>query len=69
MGDFNMPASDVGRSMVASGFVRAAPPNAEADIDQIWIDGALEVEAVARPPTDGVSDHAVAPTATVRSVR
>ena len=68
MGDFNMPASGATPGMVAAGFVHAAPPNAEADIDQIWVDGTLAVEAVARPPTEGVSDHAVAPTATLRPV-
>lgn len=69
MGDFNMLPADAQPNLGAAGFVRAAPPEATTDIDQIWLDRALIVDTATRVPTEGVSDHAHAAMATLRSVR
>ncbi|MBX3186570.1 MAG: endonuclease/exonuclease/phosphatase family protein [Labilithrix sp.] len=66
LGDFNMPSSEARPALAAAGFVLAAPTEAAADIDQIWVDATLVIDAATRAPTDGASDHAYAPIATVR---
>lgn len=67
MGDFNMPAFDVEPGLGMAGFVRAAPPNVEGDLDQVWVDATLALDGVERVLTEGASDHGAAPSAVVRS--
>jgi endonuclease/exonuclease/phosphatase family metal-dependent hydrolase len=66
MGDFNMVPADAQPSLIAGGFVRATPPEPAAEIDQIWFDPAFSIDAAKRVPTEGVTDHAHAPLATLR---
>ncbi len=67
MGDFNMAVTATEPSLVAAGFVRATPPEASADIDQMWIDPALVADATRRVSTEGVTDHGFTALATVRA--
>ncbi len=67
MGDFNMSVTDAEPTLAAADFVRATPPEANADIDQMWIDPSLVADATRRVPTEGVTDHAFAALATVRA--
>lgn len=62
MGDFNMQAAEAEPALKRAAFVVTSA----AEIDQIWVDASLSLEASARVPTEGASDHAYAASARVR---
>lgn len=69
MGDFNMPPADARPTLAAAGLVHAAPPEAAADIDQVWADPAFAIDASLRVPTEDLTDHSFAAQATLRAAR
>ena len=67
LGDLNQTARDSASRMTAAGLrLAAAPSDDQAVLDQIWIDGSLELVRAGQVPTDGVSDHPFAALAVVR---
>lgn len=67
LGDLNQTARDSTSRMTAAGLrLAAAPSDDQAVLDQIWIDGSLELVRAGQVPTDGVSDHPFAALAVVR---
>lgn len=61
MGDFNMPSSEAEAVLADAGFAHSVGDG----IDQVWADPSLSVSEVSERPTEGASDHPVAPSVTL----
>lgn len=62
MGDLNMIPSEATSALRDAGFTHAVGTGA----DQVWVENVLSVTSPEDRPTEGASDHAFAPVATIR---
>jgi endonuclease/exonuclease/phosphatase family metal-dependent hydrolase len=62
MGDLNMTPEEATPALSDAGFTHAVGTGA----DQVWVEAALSVSLPEDHPTEGASDHAFAPAATIR---
>lgn len=62
MGDLNMSPDEAALALTDAGFRHAVGPGA----DQVWVESVLAVTSPEDRPTEGASDHAFAPVATIR---